>query len=179
MPNEDFQNRLNRISARHETEQDALQAKRPKSNALSKGSRGRYALSLFAALFSGILTVALVRYVRFHLTGEGGLGGPVAFLMDAGIAIVACLAIKEIFKLHEAEFKAAQGIGVFLMVMTMHNLAFWAPKMMSTAFSPAWVHQQQQDTVPNSIWVMIQYVEIGPKQTVKPEQIVPQVVYRN
>ncbi|MQY41492.1 hypothetical protein GG681_02470 [Epibacterium sp. SM1969] len=155
------------------------QAKRPKSGALSKGSRGLYALSLIGALLSGILTVALVRYVRFHLTGEGEIGGPVAFLMDAGIAIVACLAIKEIFKLHDAEFKAAQGVGVFLMVMMMHNLAFWAPRMMSAAFSPAWVFQQQQDTVPNSIWIMVQYVEIGPKKPVTPEQTVPQVVYRN
>ncbi|MBT8152395.1 hypothetical protein KMP13_00475 [Epibacterium ulvae] len=179
MADEEFQNRVNRISARHETEQTLRPSRRRRSGALGKGSRGRYAFSLFGALASGFLTVILVRYVRFHLTGEGNVADVMAFLLDAGISIMACIAIKEMFKLHEPEFKAAQGIGVFAMVMGMHNLVFWAPQAMETLFSPTWVKEQRQDTTPNSLWVGVQYIRIGPEQqtVTAPEQ--PAVVYRN
>lgn len=179
MADENFQERLNRIADRHETAQSARAGKRPRSGALGKGSRGRYAMSLFGALVSGILTVALVRYVRFHLTGENDVSDIMAFLMDVGISIVACIAIKEMFKLHDPEFKAAQGIGVVLMVMGMHNLVFWAPDAMATVFSPAWVKEQREDATPNSLWLVVQYVEIGPKQTISAPPELPAVVRRN
>ncbi len=179
MADENFQERLNRIADRHETARGVRSGRRPRSGALGKGSRGRYAISLFGALASGILTVALVRYVRFHLTGENEVTDAIAFLMDAGISIVACIAIKEMFKLHEPEFKAAQGIGVVLMVMGMHNLVFWAPDAMETVFSPAWVQEQREDATPNSLWLVVQYIEIGPKPPVGETPELPAVVYRN
>lgn len=179
MNDENFQNRLNRIAERHHAAQRNRSGAQRGSGALGKGSRGRYALSLFGALVSGFLTVGLVRYVRFHLTGDGTVSDVTAFLMDAGISIVACIAIKEMFKLHEPEFKAAQGIGVLLMVMGMHNLVFWAPEGMATVFSASWVAKQRQDTLPNSLWLGVQYLELGPKTSPRSEPDLPAVVYRN
>ncbi|WP_424977496.1 hypothetical protein [Leisingera sp. S232] len=172
---QNFQERLCRISSEHQRQQ-GLKPARPGRLARTVENSG-YPIRLLLAVASGLLSVLLARYIRFHLVGvpEGqalfGLG------TDLVLALASCWAVTQFFKFDAAEFKAAQAIGVTVMAFCMHNLAHWVPVPMETLFSKDWVVQQQKLAPPNSLYVFGFTFQIGepePSAAAKPP-----VVYRN
>ncbi len=113
----------------------------------------RYPLAFVRAFLIGAFAVFVSRYARFHLA-DGSLVGEDAdlvMLIDGFIATAAAFAIKEVFRIKGREFAPAQTAGVVMMVVSMHNLAHWAPTPMALIFSPEWVAEVQVYTLPNSI----------------------------
>ena len=147
-----FQERIQRISKEKERTKAKVSAAHRTSKTRQLLINAKYPLSICAAAFSGLAAVFLVRYLRFQLMGPEEISNGIAvFALDAILAIAGCMAVKELFRMHSPEFKAAQGVGVFIMVITMHNFAFWAPNLMSSAFSRDWVVAQETYAMPNSI----------------------------
>jgi hypothetical protein len=178
MTQTNFQDRIQRITTEKEQAKTAFGAQNRTSKTHQFLNNAKYPLSICAAALSGLVAVFLVRYVRFQLMGpEVSSSGIAVFLFDAVFAIAGCLAIKELFRMHSPEFKSAQGLGIFIMVISMHNFAFWAPDFMSSAFSRDWVSAQKENATPNSIFLGGTYIPLGQKSQSQPN--LPRVTYAN
>ncbi len=122
-------------------------------------SRGReiagnllYPASLLGAVLLGMLAVAVSHYVRFHLmSGAVTPTDPdTEMLMVGGIGIAASFVMSQMFRLTSGLQRCLQGVGVFLMVCTFHNLPHWLPGPMAAAFSPSYVETMVAASPPNS-----------------------------
>lgn len=148
MDQNDFQSRVARIVE----EKIAQKPVRAKSSRISRGFHNAlYPLSVIAAFFVGVLSILIVRHVRFHLLGEIDAQSW-TFVGDILIAMGGTWAIMQLLRFNDKVYKAAQTLGVFFAFLTMHNLAFWAPNVMSFLFSPDWVAWQQENAQPNSLY---------------------------
>jgi hypothetical protein len=173
-----FQDRIQRISKEKEQSKATASAANRTSKARRFLINAKYPASICVAAFTGLAAVFLVRYLRFQLMGAGDASsGILVFLLDAILSIAGCVAIKELFRMHSPEFKTAQVVGIFIMVISMHNLAFWAPNFMSSAFSRDWVVAQEDYAMPNSIYLGGFYFPLVTKSQSNPN--LPRITYAN
>lgn len=112
-----------------------------------------YPAGLASAFLLGMVAVAVGRYARFHLmSGQAELSDPdLEMALSAFVGFCASFALAQMFRLTSMEHKGLQSAGIFLMVAGFHNLAFWAPNAMATAFSADYVLQIQMNGAPNSL----------------------------
>lgn len=142
-------------------------------------SRGReiagnllYPASLLGAVLLGMLAVAVSHYVRFHLmSGAVTPTDPdTEMLMVGGIGIAASFVMSQMFRLTSGLQRCLQGVGVFLMVCTFHNLPHWLPGPMAAAFSAEYVRTTAESSMPSSIRFGASYYPLQGPATV-PETI--------
>ena len=133
-------------------------------------SRGRevagnigYPASLVAAFLLGMLAVALGYYARFHLvSGHSELpNADLEMALSAVIGLCVAFALSQMFRITSKSHKAMQSAGVFLMICSFHNLAFWVPGAMALVFSSEFVLEQQLTAQPNSLRFRGIYIPLG------------------
>ncbi len=112
-----------------------------------------YPASLLGVVLLGMVAVAVSHYVRFHIMAESALlQDPVSeMLMVGGVGLAATFVLSQAYKLTSKEHRTLQGIGVFLMVASFHNLSHWLPGPMSLVFSPAYVATIAETTPVNTL----------------------------
>lgn len=157
---ETFQERLLRIAAEKESGPvtENKSAKREKYSAAGIPSMREnilYPLSFVRAVFVGVIAVFVSRFIRYHLAG-GSLAGSqesadLVMMIDGIIAVGAGFALKELFKISDKSLQLAQTVGVFMMIVLMHNLVHMVPGLFGMIFSPEWVQDVLTTTEPKSI----------------------------
>jgi hypothetical protein len=125
-----------------------------------------YPASLVAAFVIGMIAVAIGNYARFHLAGAQSPlpDADLEMALTGFVGLCVSFALSQMFRITSKSHKAMQGAGVFLMVCTFHNLAFWAPKPMAALFSPLYVLQTAFAAEPNSFLFRGVYIPIGETQ---------------
>ncbi len=113
-----------------------------------------YPAALIGSALLGMIAVAFGQYARFHLLSErAGPNDPdLEMLLAGGIGLGLALVLSQLFGLRSKEHRGMQGIGVFLMVCTFHNLPHWLPGPMALAFSPEWVSGVVANSPANSFY---------------------------
>ena len=100
-----------------------------------------------------MLAVAVGYYARFHLmSGHSGLpDADLEMALSAVIGLCVAFGLPQMFRITTRSHKVMQSLGVFLMIFSFQNLAFWMPGTMATAFSPEFVLEQRLQAQPNSL----------------------------
>lgn len=155
-PDQKFAERLSRIQ----------QAAPPKAQK-RRGQKSRemahnaiYPLSFVGAFALGVVMVFVLQFVRYQLNPNSIHSD--TFVLDAVFAMAGVWALGIMFRLKEKEFRAAQGVGVFVTISLIHNLAFWAPDTMETVFNENWVAVREEVATPNSLMLMGTYIPFKP-----------------
>ncbi len=134
----------------------------------------RYPALLVAAAMAGMLGVFVARFVRFHLTGgtlAGGEAADLTMLIDGGLAAMASFLVFSLLRFDGKDLKAAQTVGVAIMICTMHNLVHAAPRVFDAVFSPAWTAEVMEATQPKSILFRgVSFVVVPEEEPEQPEQ---------
>lgn len=134
----------------------------------------RYPALLAAATVAGMFGVFVARFVRFHLTGgtlAGGEAADLTMVIDGAIAAMASFVVFTLLRFDGKELKAAQTLGVAIMICTMHNLVHAAPRVFDAVFSPVWTAEVIEFTEPKSILFRgVSFVLVPEKEPEQPEQ---------
>lgn len=149
-PNGNFQERLNRVAEARAP----LEANKVVVPVIPDWKENfKYPAAIVGAAFVGMLAVLISRYVRFQLLG-GSLAGEdadITMMIDGGIAAACSFALFGMMRFSGPEFKAAQSVGIAIMILGMHNLVHAAPSVFKLAFSEGWTDEVVAYTEPNSI----------------------------
>lgn len=177
-PNRDFQARLNRMAERREP----IEASKPQVAVIPDWKDNvRYPAKLVGAALLGMLAVFIARYVRFHLMGGTMAGDDADFTMmiDAALAAGVSFAIFTamgfttgearraertggLSALGDNPVKAAQVVGIAIMVSIMHNFVHAAPRAFDTLFSPEWTAEIVEYSEPGSLYFRGNYFVVLP-----------------
>lgn len=149
-PNGNFRDRLNRVA---EARAPAEANKVVVPVIPDWKENFKYPAAIFGAALVGMLAVLISRYVRFQLLG-GSLAGEdadITMMIDGAIAAVCSFALFGMMRFSGPEFKAAQSVGIAVMILGMHNLVHAAPTVFNLTFSKNWTDEVVAYTEPNSI----------------------------
>ncbi len=149
-PNGDFQARLNRV-ADARAPIDANKVDVPVIPDWKENFK--YPAAIVGAALVGMLAVLISRYVRFQLLG-GSLAGEdadITMMIDGCIAAACSFALFGMMRFSGPEFKAAQSVGIAIVILCMHNLVHAMPSVFKVAFSQEWTENVVAYTEPNSI----------------------------
>ena len=149
-PNGNFQDRLNRVAKARAP----IEANKVVVPVIPDWKENfKYPAAIVGAAIVGMLAVLISRYVRFQLLG-GSLAGEdadITMMIDFAIAGACSFALFGMMRFSGPEFKAAQTVGIAIMVMGMHNLVHAVPSVFNLTFSPQWTEDVVAYTEPNSI----------------------------
>lgn len=68
-----------------------------------------------------------------------------------GTALLIAMIVGFFLRLTTTRLIVLQAIGIFLTMATLHNFAFWQPKIAAQVFSPNWVAEQSATQVPRTV----------------------------
>ena len=144
-----FQERVARLRAAETARMDA----QPRVPDGSLRENARYPLSFVAAFAAGVLVAVLGRYCQFHMLGlpAQAENPDMQLVMDNVFAGLVAVVIRLSFDFATREHMLAKMAGVWLVIVTFHNLPHWAPAPMGALFSEAYVQQVRGQTDGNSI----------------------------
>ncbi len=110
-------------------------------------------LALLGGLFIGALSVIIVRYTRFRLTGTaiGGADADVLLMVDIVLALTLAILLRTVVRVRSRVHGFGKLLGIAAMAVLMHNLVFIAPGLFERGFSSAWVDQVMAATKPNTV----------------------------
>lgn len=134
-----------------------------KAAILNKGEHAKPGLmGLLLALIVGVACLAVARYGRFNLAGivEDGTSSHIVMLMDFGLAAVIAFIIGGLIKQKSMRHMIAQTTGIAVMAVAMHNLVWMYPAEFAQVYSQAYVDEVQGITIPNSIFIGGETIEI-------------------
>jgi len=115
-----------------------------------------HVMSFVLAFGLGMLTYAVSTAVRMQLT-DPTAKDPISAgfasneLLGGFLALAISLGLAQVFRLSSRTLSAAQTAGVFVAIVSLHNLAFWTPELASILFTPNWVETNHASAVPNSL----------------------------
>ncbi|GGX39610.1 hypothetical protein GCM10007385_03380 [Tateyamaria omphalii] len=146
--------RLNETHAEHQARQSAT-AKAARGSTPDWVRNLVYPGSIVGALFVGILTVVLSRYVFFHINGapDPNADADLTMIMDGGLALAIAFVLRSALHLTAKEHLAAKTAGIWIALTCMHNLVHAYPAVWATAFSPEWVERTTAMTEPRSFFI--------------------------
>lgn len=160
-PSDGFQSRLNRMADRRAP----IDAAKPQVDLLPDWKANiKHPVTLVSAVLLGMLAVFIARLARFHLTGGtlAGNNADVTMIIDASVALACAFAVFGILKIKGYDFKAAQAVGVILMVGLMHNFVQAAPGAFGLLFSKEWTQDIVNNSESGSIYLRGKYIVVLP-----------------
>ena len=173
-PNQAFHDRLNRVAE----VRAPLEATKPEVSVLPDWkAHFRQPIAFLVAVLAGALAVVVVRSLRFYMTGGTlvGTDPDVAMLSDIALAAAGAFLLVSVLQVSGAYLKAAQALGILVMVLGMHNAVHAAPGAFKAIFSNDWTDNVLTSTQPNSILFRgASYVVYTPREDVK-EPVIPVV----
>lgn len=149
MSRTEFHDRISRIS---QTRPGRGRRRRAVSRTAVIRDRVSYPISFVAAFGLGLLSLAIVRLVRAQYFTTFGAEGSDALIMFDWIAAASVgLLIREVFRIRDRMYLPANNAGVFIGIVSMHNVLWWAPKLSVSLFGAEYAEHIWATTVPNSI----------------------------
>ena len=124
----------------------------------------KYPLTFVKAAVLGMLGAFFGKYVVITMLSGSDTGGEfdmMGYYLELGIAFLAAVMVKEIFRVHGEHLRKAQLVGVIFMVGMVHNFAFWTPGLIGKIYSPEWVERTTERAVPNSFMFRGDYFVFG------------------
>ena len=182
-PQPSFQDRVDRISAAHKeaAEQRRLMLANPPEEEKVKVSRWWRLVTFACGVLLGMSLLFLATSARMRFYGYSDDSVLVLTLADLSLALVASWLIGVFRDKFTLKNKLAQVLGILVMAVSIHNLAFWYPQTMSMAISGDWVRQQQVEAAPNSLFIGPKYIRLSTR-TIEygaPVNVTPKVIYRD
>ncbi|OBY27331.1 hypothetical protein [Leisingera sp. JC1] len=182
-PQPSFQDRLDRISAAHKeaAEKRRLVLANPPEEEKVNVSKWWRLVAFAYGVFLGMVLLFVATSTRMRLYGYSDESAMVLTFVDLSLALVASWLIGVFQDKFTLKNKLAQVLGILVMTVGIHNLAFWYPQTMSMAISGDWVRQQQVEAAPNSLFVGPKYIRISARaiEYGAPVNVTPKVVYRD
>ncbi|MEL7093335.1 MAG: hypothetical protein AAFN94_16525 [Pseudomonadota bacterium] len=113
-----------------------------------------YPASIVGACLLGILAVALSRYCMFHITGVPDPNGDpdMTMIVDGALAFAIAFVLRMMFWMTDKVHLIAKTVGIWIALITMHNLVHDFPAVWSAAFSPEWVEITTRMTEPRTLY---------------------------
>ncbi|CUH82306.1 hypothetical protein TRM7557_03866 [Tritonibacter multivorans] len=182
-PQPSFQDRVDRISASHKeaAEQRRLMlANLPKEEKV-KVNKWWQAFTIAVAIAFGMVLLFVATSARMRLYGYSDESAMVLTLADVSGALALTWGFGQFQNNYNLKNKLAQAVGILLMAVGIHNLAFWFPETMSLAISGDWVRQQQVEAAPNSVLIGPKYIRLSKRDMEygAPLNVTPKVIYRD
>lgn len=99
-----------------------------------------YPMTMVVALASGILSVFLIKLLRFHTDSTAPIGGePLNDLaLESALALVLCVAVGRWIWRDFGALRSWQAMGVLFMAVGWHNVVHLAPETFGMIFSEGW-----------------------------------------
>ena len=140
-----FQERAARVSAVRAQASVASAPVQPPRIVAFAGNAA-YPLAILGSFVVGFLTIVLMRWLRFQLSGEidpnAGLG-----ILDAMLIGGITMSMREVMKFRQASFTAANVLGISFGMLFVHNLVHMMPGLFAWMFSQDWVDVMIHETV--------------------------------
>ncbi|MBT8419187.1 MAG: hypothetical protein KJO42_17255 [Silicimonas sp.] len=165
-PNKGFQSRLNRVAERRAP----LEAEKPEIDVLPDWRENAFGpAGLVAAVIVGLVSVVIVRVVRFHFQGIALVSDSpdITMATEFAAALMLSFLIFLLLPWKGVKYRFLQFGGVALMALTMHNMVHNAPGLFNLAFSPAWTNDVLAKTEPGSMYIRGQSIPFAGK--IKPD----------